>query len=381
MKDPTLSRIYGVGIVGVTPPSSWSVRAHIPALRARTDKFRIAGIANSSAESAKLAAAECGIEQAFASVDALCASPDVDIVVVSVRVDRHAAIVEKALAAGKHVFCEWPLGRSYEETRRLSALSAERGVVAFCGSQAIEHPTIRYAASLIKEGWLGQPLFVTVVADSGAWGAQIPESLAFAADESHGASLLTIPIGHTLIGLQELFGKVSAVFAERSTLRSEIRVIETGEVLPLKAPDNAIVGVTFASGARMSMHYRGGANRGAGFRCEIIGTEGELQITGPTGIVGVMELALSGARKGDEAMTPMPPPTSFLAQPNQGLVPDNVMGMYDRIHADLETGSHTAPHFADAFANHGLIDAIARSSDLGRRIHASEIDGYSSVPG
>lgn len=51
-----MSRIYGVGVIGVNPPASWSIVAHLPAMRARPDKFHIAGIANSSAESARIEA-------------------------------------------------------------------------------------------------------------------------------------------------------------------------------------------------------------------------------------------------------------------------------------------------------------------------------------
>ena len=105
----------------------------------------------------------------------MCTSPDIDVVVVSVRADRHGPLVEKALAAGKHVFCEWPLGHDFEETRHLAALAAERDVLTVCGSQAIAHPTIRYDASLINEGRLGEPLFVTVVGDAGSWGAEMPQ--------------------------------------------------------------------------------------------------------------------------------------------------------------------------------------------------------------
>lgn len=368
-----MTRIYGVGLIGVTPPTSWAVQAHLPALRALADQFRIAGIANSSADSARRAAAACGIDHGFESADALCASPDVDVVVITVRADRHGALVEKALAAGKHVFCEWPLGRTFEETRRLAALAAERDVIAMCGSQAVAHPTIRYAASLIRVGWLGEPLFVTVVADVGAWGAEMSRHFAYATEETTGASLLTIPLGHTLIGLREMFGPVATIFAETSTRRAQTRVIETGEIRPLNTPDNAIVGVTFQSGLAMSMHYRGGTNRAGGFRCEIIGTEGELHLKGSGGVIEMVELELAGARSKEAAMADMPIPSSWSPNPRQGVVAGNVMGLYERLYADLETGSCTAPSFANAVDNHRLVEAVRRSSREGRRISVRDI--------
>jgi predicted dehydrogenase len=121
------------------------------------------------------------------------------------------------------------------------------------------------------------------------------------------------------------------------------------------------------------VHYRSGINRGGGFRCEIIGTEGELHlIGGPFSLIEMVDLNLRGAHSKDEALLDMPVPQQFLPQPSQGIMPDNVMGLYDRLYTDLETGSRTAPSFSDAFRNHGLVEAIDRSSKVGRRIPVNE---------
>lgn len=369
-----MANIYGVGIVGLAPPESWAVVAHLPALRARSDKYRIAGVANSTAESSARAAQACGIERAFESVDALCASDDVDIVVVTVLAPHHAGIVEKALAAGKHVYCEWPLGPNFDETVRLARLAAEHDVVAVCGSQAMAHPTLRYSKSLIQDGWLGDLLFATVVADGGAWGPSIPQRYALSVDEANGGTIISVPIGHTLVGLQALLGPVETVIAEVSTRRRETKVQETGEVLQLNAPDSAIVGFRFTSGLPMSMHYRGGLNRGGGFRCEIIGTEGELHILGDSfGAIEMIDLSLRGAQTGDEALADLPVPDAYLPSPQQGIVPDNVMALYDMLYEDLETGSRSAPSFSDAVANHRIVEAISRSSREGRRLCVADL--------
>ena len=46
--------------------------------------------------------------------------PDVDLVVVSVSVPAHHGMVTAGLEAGKHVFCEWPLGANSGETEELA---------------------------------------------------------------------------------------------------------------------------------------------------------------------------------------------------------------------------------------------------------------------
>ena len=47
-------------------------------------------------------------------------SPEVDLVVVTVKVPHHRELVPSALEAGKHVYCEWPLGNGLAEARKLA---------------------------------------------------------------------------------------------------------------------------------------------------------------------------------------------------------------------------------------------------------------------
>jgi predicted dehydrogenase len=66
---------FGVGIIGLQPGRSWAAVAHVPALRALSDDFKIIGVANSSRESAEKAAGAMDIERAFTDVAELIAAP------------------------------------------------------------------------------------------------------------------------------------------------------------------------------------------------------------------------------------------------------------------------------------------------------------------
>ena len=65
---------FRVGIVGLEPGRSWAARAHIPALRALSESYEIAGVANRSRVSAEKAAAAAGLPRAFADVAELVAA-------------------------------------------------------------------------------------------------------------------------------------------------------------------------------------------------------------------------------------------------------------------------------------------------------------------
>ena len=123
----------GVGIVGLQAGRSWAARAHVPALQALSDRYEIIGVANSSLSSAEEAIHALGLSRAFGSVSELVAAPEVDIVAVTVKVPPHLQIVKEAIAAGKHVFCEWPLGNGLAEAEEMAALAHARGVLGVVG--------------------------------------------------------------------------------------------------------------------------------------------------------------------------------------------------------------------------------------------------------
>jgi predicted dehydrogenase len=119
-----------VGIVGLQA-GHWASASHLPALRALSDTFEIAGVANTSRASSEAAAFAAGIPRAFGSVAELVKSPDVDIVTVTVKVPHHLELAKAALEAGKHVYCEWPLGNGLAEAEELAALAKKKGVLVW----------------------------------------------------------------------------------------------------------------------------------------------------------------------------------------------------------------------------------------------------------
>src|SRR5438034_4746566 len=99
----------GVGIIGVSPARGWAATAHIPALRALPN-YEIRAITAHSAGSARAAGEAFEVSAAFSDHEQLLRQPDIDVVAVTVKVPHHRELVFAALAAGKAVYCEWPLG-------------------------------------------------------------------------------------------------------------------------------------------------------------------------------------------------------------------------------------------------------------------------------
>jgi predicted dehydrogenase len=368
----TTSR-YRVGIIGLQPKRSWAAVAHIPALRALPGSFDIVGVANTRQESAEAAAAAYGIARAFASAAELAADSDVDIVAITVKVPHHAALAKTALGAGKHVYCEWPLGNGLAEAEAMTRLAADKGVLAVCGMQAQASPAILHAAQLVNDGYVGKLLSATIVGRGRGWGDSVPlEQTAYVLDRKNGATMLTIPFGHTLAALQKVLGGVAEVCAVLANRRDQVKALDTGAMLPMTAHDQVLVSAVLHSGAPVSLHYRGGdARDGNGFVWQINGSEGDLQLSGRSGHTQQVELDLRGGRGGDKEMKLLEIPAACCdGGPPDALV-GNVARLYSRMAADLRDGTRTAPTFADAVEVHKIIDAIERSAASGQRVRVS----------
>src|SRR5207237_1318083 len=78
-------------------------------------------------ESARAAGEAFGVNAVFSDHEQLMTRPDIDVVAVTVKVPHHRELVSAALAAGKAVYCEWPLGRDLDDARAMAALAAKQG--------------------------------------------------------------------------------------------------------------------------------------------------------------------------------------------------------------------------------------------------------------
>lgn len=356
----------GVGIIGLSK-AGWASRAHLPALR-KLPGFELRALAASSRASAAAAAEQYGVPLHFDDPAALAARPEVDLVVVAVKVPHHLALVEAALAAGKMVYCEWPLGRDLAEAEQMASLAAAKGIPNFVGLQARSAPSIRYVRDLVVGGYVGDVLSTTVVASSGTGGASVEPRGLFGLDREAGVSMLTIQVGHTLDALCCTLGEFDGISATLGNRRPLVRRTDTGEMVPKTTYDQVAVSGALAGGAVASIHFRAGLSRGTNFLWEINGSEGDLVLKGDAAKLQYGHFTIEGGRGGDKTTAPLEVPASYrLAGVDPGELASTVAEAYARLQGDLRDGTRNVPTFADAVVRHRMLDAVERSFETGRR--------------
>ncbi|POX44829.1 gfo/Idh/MocA family oxidoreductase [Streptomyces sp. Ru71] len=245
----------GIGVVGA---GGWASVGHLPAL-AGLPEFTVTGVATTRRASAERVAAAHGVPHAFVGAAELAAHPDVDVVVVSVKVPDHAEAVRAALAAGKHVVSEWPLGVDAEEARSLADAAREAGVRHAVVLQGVHSPDVRFVADLLADGRLGRLESAVLVADGDAFGGStIPADLAWTLDPAAGASIVSIMAGHFLATLERITGPLTSVSARLPVLHDEVTVEGTGQRLRNGTPSHVLLHGTLAGDATVSVAVHGG---------------------------------------------------------------------------------------------------------------------------
>jgi predicted dehydrogenase len=355
-----------VGIVGLSPNRGFASIAHVPALRALPD-FEIAAVCTTRQESAEATAQHFGIPLAFSDPTELARHPDIDLVTVTVKVPDHLPPVMAALEAGKHVYCEWPLGRNTAEAREMLAAAERAGVRHAVGLQGQWSPTTNYVKQLVADGYVGRVLTASLIGCAPNWGGSLDRS--YQADFANGANLMTITGGHQIDALCYCLGEFRELNAFAVSQRDRIATEDSGEV-PLTAPDQLAVSGILDSGAVVSFQIRGGMARGTEFLFEIHGTDGDLVLASTTG--GSMqrqELSLHGAQGKGAKLTELPIPATYRYVPagTPANSPYNIAQLYAKLGESIRNGTKASPGFDASVRRHRLIDAIVEASKTGRK--------------
>jgi predicted dehydrogenase len=360
----------GIGIIGVSPVRGWAATAHIPALRALPN-YEIRALSAHSAESARAAGEVFGVNAVFSDHEELVIRPDIDVVAVTVKVPQHRELVSAALAAGKAVYCEWPLGRDLVEAREMAGLAAEQGVRTVVGLQARQAPAIEFVRKLLADGYVGQVLSTTMVGTS-IPGDVVVKPNAYMLDKANGANVLTVAVGHSVDVLNYVLGEFADLSAVAALRRPLITIEETGEQIVKTAADQIAVIGTLMSGATASVHIREAVAGGTGFLWEINGTDGTLRITADAAYPEIYPLTVAGAHGRNEPAELAVPAALTQKWPGltglEGAPAYNVGRAYAAFAADIEQETHTVPDFADAVRRHEVIAAIERSAASGERV-------------
>jgi len=358
-----------LGFIGANVKSTWASQSHYPALRASPD-VEMTAVCTTRPETAEEAKNAFGAKLAFTDFREMVKSKEIDAVAVVVRVPLHYEPTKAAIEAGKHVYTEWPLGRTTAEAEELAALAKAKGVQTAVGLQSRVSPALRYMKEQIEAGYVGEVL--ACHADCMRDGAlERPSNRTWQRDVTLGANPLTIANGHVIDGLRFVVGDFARVSSMLTTQAKQWYETDTKKMVDVTSPDNIQVSGKLARGAVASVHVAAVPWAGGGFRMVVYGREGTLVATGNVSSQRGDALRLQGARRSHELSDlPIPDKFSWVPRDFPKGDPFNVGQMYALFAEAIRTGRKPGrlPTFDTAVELHRFLDTIRQSSETGREL-------------
>jgi predicted dehydrogenase len=362
----TTSGPLRVGLIGAG--GRWGPWAHVPALQG-LPQTELYAVCTAHADTAQAAAEKFGVQHAYSDVKALGADPQVEAALVAVRVPAHYALTKAALEAGKHVYCEWPLGKDTKEAEELAALARRLKLRTMVGLQRRASPAFLYLRELIRDGYVGEMLSVSMSHMTGGVLTRTADRT-WQRDVTLGANPLTITFGHAFDAMCMVAGELAEVSALVTTQVKQWYESDTGQYVDVTSPDNIMIHGRLDNGAVASAHVGVQPYHNSSYRLEIYGREGTLMMLGGGDSGQEANRRIMGGRKGDKALAELPVPERLKWVPEEvrkvGRAYD-VGQMWVKFAEAIRTGAPVEADFDHAVRRHRALDAIVRASETGQR--------------
>lgn len=140
-------RLLRVGVLGA---GQIAQAAHLEACR-KAANAELHALCDAAEDLLAPVAAAHRPRHTFTDYDAMLADPQLDAVIVAVADQFHVPMARKALAAGKHVLVEKPMGTSVEECETLAAEVEATGLVLQVGTMRRFDPNVAHARAFIAD--------------------------------------------------------------------------------------------------------------------------------------------------------------------------------------------------------------------------------------
>ena len=244
----------------------WWGKNLVTSVQGKTDAIRFTACCTRS----RGKAVEFCTEHGIALVDdyaAVLADPNIDAVVLATPPSAHNEQVQRAAAAGKHVFVEKPFTLTADTARQAIAAAQKASVVLAVGFNRRFHPSMNELRSRIRDGRLGA-ITGFLFEHTAPGGANMrPDEWRANEEETPAGAMTGIGI-HIVDGMIDLFGTIA-----------EVHCIATRRVAPL-VDDTTAVLVKFKSG--LSGVFYASFVTIPNYRLAVYGANGVAEVLKPT---------------------------------------------------------------------------------------------------
>ncbi len=303
------------------------------------------------------------------------ADPAVEAVIIASPQRTHRDIALAAIAAGKPVFCEKPLGETLEDSEAMTEAAEAAGVVTMVGFNYIRTPASQLAREIIESGEIGR--IVHLRAEHTEDFLSDPQAPANwrTREASSGAAGDLSP--HIVNAALRLVGPIESLVADLQTVHATRPGPEGAE--EVVNDDQGHFLCRFENGAMGSLTFsRVATGRKMGYAYEIYGTEGALRFDQED--QNALWLCDRKAPRGREGYRKIltgpdhPDYRAFCLGPGHGTGYNDqiIIEARDFLRA-IESGEPVWPTFRDGCEVNRVVAAVMRSSQERGWIRVSDL--------
>ncbi len=338
--------------------ASFARDAYLPAL-ANIEDAQVVALASARLSSARAAADQFGIPQAYDDWRLMLERHEVDLVCIATPTLQHAPMTLAALAAGAHVLCEKPMAMHAGEARAMLAAAEAAGRVHIIGHELRFNPNRRRVKALLDAGEPGTIRHVNIVGINAGWGdpASRPAgdwwSLA-----DQGGGRMGAAGSHTIDLIRWWLGDIGALSGQITTMVPQRSDPQSGAAWQATADDQFSFLLEMQSGALVSVFMSGAARHGTGSGVDIFGSEGTIRLADS-------DERLLFARAGEDYVDlSESDPNASLPMVNSGIWNVSFVALMQELCAAIREGRalQAGATFRDGLHCQIALDGIRRSS-------------------
>ena len=237
----------------------------------RIENARITAVVDVVAEAAKASAGLLGCDKAYTDYRQALEETAIDAVIVASPTDIHKSIVQYFAAAGKHIFCEKPMGMNVADCDEMVAACKHNHVKLQIGFMRRHDMSFKDAKRLLDEGAIGD----LVQIHSSTRGPSKPRPWMYDLKKSNG--ILAEVNSHDIDAVRWFAGsEIKELYALAGNFRNPEAIEEYPDYY-----DSVLMNGSFENGVHFSIDGAAYVQYGYDSKMEVIGTKGVLHIGRP----------------------------------------------------------------------------------------------------
>ena len=244
------------------------------------EELEVTAVADVDPAQAGRLAEEFAIPRVY-TPEKLLADPDIELIVNLTPPRLHTELNRQILEAGKHLFCEKPFALTLPEAEETLRLAEEKGLSVGCAPDTFMGSAMTTCRKLIRDGWIGKPLYVTANMMYSMVELWHPHPGPF---YQEGGGPIYDMGGYYITALISMFGSVTriqALSASGYPTRTVYVGPNAGQSIPVETPTFYAVLLETSRKVIVTMNFSFDIWKSTLPLFEVYGTEGTLEVPDP----------------------------------------------------------------------------------------------------